>query len=42
MELDGFLAAGEMPFRLAVTRAQEDALMLAHRGVGEADQRGAE
>jgi hypothetical protein len=29
MELDGFLAADQMPFHLVVTRVQEDALMLA-------------
>src|SRR5580704_11424018 len=29
VELDGFLAADQMPFRLVVTRVQEDALMLA-------------
>ena len=29
VELDGFLAADQMPFRLVVTGVQEDALMLA-------------
>jgi hypothetical protein len=28
VELDGFLAADQVPFRLVVTRVQEDALML--------------